>query len=196
MFFPFSNSNTYHSGILCYLKSKLKYNLIGVPGIAWTLNPDNLICNEEGANFYSLPCYNNTILEINFEGHAASITRYAIQGRNYPLPTDLMQSFQILGRKLDSSWIVLDTVMNNPLINKQSFNFSTDANIWVNAIRIVNIGLADGITRQEFNYINTFGAIEVFGKLLFGNPTSDLFYFTFKVIHWTALFFSMMITSE
>ena len=174
MLFSSPSSNILKSGILCYLKDSLIFTFGGHSGLTSTTDPQNLICTEKGSDFYLNPIVNNCYVEFNFFHYSALITSYYILGRNYYQTTDVMQSFQITGLTNKAKWVVLDTIRNKPLINKELFNFTPIHKQWIKSIRITNIGLASYITDPMFNYINTFGGFEVFGQLRFGDEMNSI----------------------
>ena len=168
----YTEENTFQSGILCYIKNIIKF-YPGGNSNSFTYNqqPEGLICNNEGINFYFKESRNDTFLEIRFDQFSAKLNDYSIIGRNLGSNTDLMQSFQLLGQNHNSEWIVLSEIREKILYPKTPYHYKINNEEWFNAIRIRNIGECAYITNSIYTFCNTFGAIEVFGTIINGCPS-------------------------
>ena len=160
MILKYTEESTFTNGILCHLKNVIKFYAGGDSNsFTYRNDPNGLICNNQGINFYFKECINNSYLEIRFDPYSAKLNNYAILGRYFDYSADVMQSFQILGQTKNAEWVVLSEIKEKPLQIKTAFEYPCEKFVWINAIRIRNIGEVVDLTYEWCKFCNTFGGI-------------------------------------
>ena len=175
MNFPYRESEPYN-GVLCNIKENIHISYHSKIEHKLYADPSKLICNSgRSVDFYAHPTDINDHLDFIFYSKVVKITNYSISGRQSTSNCDLMQTWELKGLTLDNKWITLDAQSNKPLYSYQWFNFSSKVAI-IKGISIQVTGQSYGLSNSIFNYINTMGGFEIFGKVFSQKCTRQRMY--------------------